>query len=58
VHIRRPRLAGGNDHPDALADVRDPRVLRTWTKLNVGALLLQFHAACFKAWESFGGRRH
>lgn len=95
--IRRPCLAGGNDHPDAPADVRDPRMLRTWTKLNAGALpssgarhrwvgpgrgercngcgdpiapretavelefrdalLLQFHAACFKAWESFGGRR-
>jgi hypothetical protein len=94
--IRRPPLAGGNDRRDAPANVWGPRMLRTWTKLNAGALpsrgarhrwvgpgrggrcsgcgdpiaprdtaveldfsdalLLQFHAGCFKTWESFGGR--
>ena len=37
--IRRPKLAGGSDAPDAAPPrVTNPRVLRTWTKVKNGAL--------------------
>jgi hypothetical protein len=37
--LRRPKLAGGSDAPDAAPpDVANPRVLRTWTRVKNGAL--------------------
>ena len=36
--IRRPRIAGGSDGPDAPPRVDNSRALRTWTRVKDGAL--------------------